>query len=80
MRKFNNKFYSRGDCINTSLGAILLESKMVTAQTGYIVLAVIPRKPQGQYVTWYMDGNKDTTDGCYTFDIDEALRSLTNRN
>jgi len=80
MRKYDNQFFSRGQIINPDLKAIILESKKIFSDLGYIVLAVIPREPQGQYVTWFMDLEGNTTDGFYTFDIDEALKSLRDRN
>jgi len=80
MRTYDNQFFSRGQIINNDLKAVILESKKLSSETGYIVLAVIPKEPQGEYITWFMDLSGNLFNGYYFLDLDEALQSLRDRN
>ena len=65
-----------GDCINTSLGAILLDRKPAY-QIGSIVLAMIP--PQRSFFVWYLDAEDNLQNGTHFLSLSEAYFDFKRR-
>lgn len=74
--KFENKFYNRGDCIDTSSETIILESKKAFG-SGFIVLAVVRRNRN--YMVFFMTEEKNLMHGDAFHDLLSALAIFNER-